>query len=59
MGILYTHFELLSTVNRKKMVPRRNLIPGGRTRPQRVKFNLLAPAKIISNYNAPAPACQD
>ena len=50
MRILYTPLHLLSSRFCEKVVPKRNLIPGGRTRPQRVKYFLLKLSKIFDNY---------
>ena len=49
MRILYTPFEHLSSKKEKKLVPKRNLIPGGRTRPQRVKNYFRKSTKIFDN----------
>ena len=53
MRILYTPLHLLSTPICEKVGGKRNLIPGGRTRPQRVKFILLQLSKIFHNFPQP------
>jgi len=59
MRILYTPLHLLSSEKEKYLLPKRNLIPGGRTRPQRVKNFLLKLSKIFTNYITPAQVMQD
>jgi len=51
MEVLYTHITKLSRTFSGILGGERKRIPGGRTRPQRVKYFLLEFTKII--YNLP------
>jgi hypothetical protein len=54
MRVLYARLTCLSITFWENSSPRRNLIPGGRTRPPRVKNYFRKSAKIFANYTAPA-----